>query len=244
MSKQSRILLNSLLSTTILAVVAVTSPAMAQGLEEIVVTARKTEESLIAVPVAVTALSAEALGDRGVTDPLADVATYTPGFTFQNQTTNRNDRGFRTFTIRGMAPGSNSAIRQAVTIFVDGTPIMGGNVEGFTNIERVEVVKGPQSAYFGRATFSGAVNYVTKLPDGTWGGKADVNVGSWGLTEISGAVEGPIVADKMAFRVSGRAYRTTGQYTNIEVPQDTALGARDTTTITTTATLVRLPGAP
>ncbi len=207
---------------------------MAQGLEEITVTARKTTESLIAVPIAVTALSAEALGDRGIIDPLADVATFTPGFTFQNQTTNRNDRGFRTFTIRGMVPGSNSSIRQAVTIFVDGTPIMGGNVEGISSVERVEVVKGPQSAYFGRATFAGAVNYVTRVPDGKWGGKADVNVGTWGLTDISGAVEGPIVTDKVAFRVSGRAYHTSGQYTNIEVPQDVKLGSRDTKSVSGT----------
>ena len=68
-------------------------------------TARKRSESLVSVPVAVTAFSAKDLASRGVLDPLADVATYTPGFTYQNQSVNRNDRGFRSFVIRGMVHG-------------------------------------------------------------------------------------------------------------------------------------------
>ena len=70
----------------------------AGGLEEITVTARKTTESLIDVPLAITAISAEQMSERGIRDALYDVATFTPGFTFQNQSANRNDRGFKAFT--------------------------------------------------------------------------------------------------------------------------------------------------
>lgn len=205
--------------------------AWAQGLEEITVTARKTEESLMSVPLAVTAITAKDLEDRGVRDPLFDVATYTPGFTFQNQSVSRNDRGFKIFVVRGIVPSSPNANRQAATIFLDGAPLNGGNVSGITDIERVEVVKGPQSAYFGRATFAGAVNFVTRAPGNEYTAKADINVAAYGTHDISVSGEGPIVADKLSARITGRTYHTDGQYTNREFPQDRKLGQRDTKSI-------------
>ncbi|MFO1426170.1 MAG: TonB-dependent receptor plug domain-containing protein [Steroidobacteraceae bacterium] len=140
-----------------------------EQLEEVTVTARKTEESVLSVPLAVTAISAEAIEKRGIKD-ITDVATYTPSFRFQNQAVGRNDRGFKQYVIRGMVPNSALATRQAATLFVDGAPAAGGNVSGLTDIERVEVVKGPQSAFFGRSTFAGAINFVTRAPGYEWKG--------------------------------------------------------------------------
>ena len=202
--------------------------ASAQGLEEITVTARKTAESIMSVPLAVTAITAKDLADRGVRDPLFDVAIYTPGFTFQNQSVNRNDRGFKTFVVRGIVPSSPNANRQAATIFLDGAPINGGNIAGVTDIERVEVVKGPQSAYFGRATFAGAVNFITRAPGDEYAASTSVDVATYGTHDISISGEGPIVKDKLSLRVTGRTYHTQGQYTNREFPQDRKLGERDT----------------
>lgn len=209
------------------------------SLEEIVVTARKRSESLVAVPVAVTAFSAKDLASRGVLDPLVDVATYTPGFTYQNQSVNRNDRGFRSFVIRGMVPGNPTSLRQSVSVFIDGTAVVGGNVEGITNIERVEIVKGPQSAYFGRATFAGAINYITMDPSDEWGGSVAANSGSRGLKDLSLTVEGPLVGDWLSFRASGRSFHTDGQYPNREIPGD-RLGRRNTDSLS--LTLLATPG--
>jgi iron complex outermembrane receptor protein len=202
-------------------------------LEEIVVTARKRQESLISVPVAVTALSAADLAARGAIDPITDVAAYTPGFAYQNQSVNRNDRGFRTFVMRGMVPGSPTSLRQSVTIFVDGTPVVGGNVEGVTNIERVEVVKGPQSAYFGRATFAGAINYVTADPGVDWTSEVGVNRGSYGLSDLTIKTEGALIGDWLTVRASARAFHTDGGYANNEIPGD-RLGRRNTTSASVT----------
>ena len=71
------------------------------------------------------------------------------------------------------------------------------------DIERVEVVKGPQSAFFGRATFGGAVNFITKTPGNEWAGDAQLIAGEDARWDLEGSVEGPIVQDKLAFRVSG-----------------------------------------
>ena len=210
------------------------APAPAQGgpeaaLEEITVTARKTSESLVDVPVAITALSGEDLAERGIND-LFDLASFTPGFRFQNQAVGRNDRGFTQYVIRGMVPNSAIATRQSVTIFVDGAPVTGGSVSGITDIERVEVVKGPQSAFFGKSTFAGAVNYITRAPGYDWGGNVDLSYESYDTLDLKGSFEGPIIADKLAFRVSARSYQTDGQFRD-SVFTGERLGARDTKSV-------------
>lgn len=203
------------------------------ALEEIVVTSRKTEESLISVPLAVTAITAKDLEDRGMVDPILSLQDFVPGFSYDNAVLQRNDRGYREFAMRGMQPNNTSPGRQTVGIFVDGLAIAGGNTEGFTNIERVEVIKGPQSAYFGRATFAGAVNYITRDPSMTWGGQVNVSVGEFGFTDISGSYEGPIAKDKLAFRLGVHSYHTDGQYSNLEIPGQ-KVGERDTKSISGT----------
>jgi iron complex outermembrane receptor protein len=196
------------------------------ALEEITVTARKESESLISVPLAVTAIGAEAIEQRGIKD-IADIAAYTPSFRFQNQAVGRNDRGFKQYVIRGIVPNSALATRQVVTVFVDGAPASGGNVSGLTDIERVEIVKGPQSAFFGRSTFAGAINFVTRAPSFDWHGRVSADVASYDSRDVSASIEGPIVADKLAFRATGRYYETGGYYDNVAAP-DQRLGARET----------------
>jgi len=201
-------------------------------LEEIIVSARKMDESLISVPLSITAFTGEDVEARGIRDAFSDVAAYTPGFTFQNQSVNRNDRGFKTFTIRGMAPGSGTSTRQAAAIFLDGTYVAGGNISGLTDIERVEVVKGPQSAYFGRSTFAGAINYVTRTPANEWQGRISGEFATFATTDFSASVEGPVIKDKLAVRVGGRLYHTGGAYSNVQEPGN-KLGERDTKSIST-----------
>lgn len=199
------------------------------GLETVTVTARKQAESIMDVPLSVTALGAEDIESRGIAD-IEDVATFAPGFRFQNQSVGRNDRGFKQYVMRGMVPNSALATRQAVTLFVDGAPVAGGNVSGVTDIERIEVVRGPQSAFFGRSTFAGAINFITREPSFDWGGSVSAEVASWDTSDFNASIEGPLIADKLAFRLSGRSYETGGDYTDVGYPGE-RLGERDTESI-------------
>lgn len=179
----------------------------------IVVTARKRAESLISVPVAVSALSADDLSARGIKG-FNELNDFVPGLRYENSAANRNDRSFHTITMRGMYPG-DSPNRQAVTVFVDGVPIPGGSIPGLSDVARVEVVKGPQSAYFGRSTFAGAMNFITRPPSLTTARvSAEASYASYDTADVRASFEAPLVEDKLAVRVGARYYHTDGQYNN------------------------------
>jgi iron complex outermembrane receptor protein len=200
-------------------------------LEEVTVTSRRREEGSLEIPLAVTALSDEDIAVRGVKD-MTMLSDYTPGFHFNNENLGRNDRGFTTLTFRGMDAGTFLVTRQPAQAFLDGVAIAGGNIPGLTDIERVEVIKGPQSAYFGRSTFSGAINFITKDPSYEWGGRVNAEAASFGTMDNSLMVEGPIWGDKAAIRLTGRQYKTDGQYKNFF--DGSRLGARKTESLATT----------
>lgn len=206
----------------------------AGGLEEIVVTARKQAESLYEIPVAVSVLSQEQIVAAGITG-LAELSTRVPGFFFSDQViTGRNDRSFQTgLVIRGMVPNANLSTRQTAQVFLDGAPMPGGAVRGLSDIERVEVIKGPQSAYFGRATFSGAVNLVTRDPGSTWVRHVKIGAGRFEAREAEASIEGPLVDDRLAFRFSAQYDDSDGQYTN-QADTSERLGARRTEAATLT----------
>ena len=142
-------------------------------IEEITVTARKRNESLLEVPLTVTAFTADDIGAKQIKE-LNDIVNYTPGFFYGTPTVGRNDRSNRRLLIRGMQVNTDVQTKQAVTVFIDGAPILGGDIGSTENAERIEVVKGPQSAYFGRATFAGAINLITKTPNKEFQGKVKV----------------------------------------------------------------------
>ena len=142
----------------------------ASALEEIVVTARKREESLVDIPVAITAFSAEQLIRGGFTS-LQDLSFQTAGFHFHKQGGQIPGRFSSRVRFRGMNTNANPPSQQVGTVFLDGVYISDGVTSiDFSNIERVEIIKGPQSATFGRSTFAGAVNYVSKTPGFEQGG--------------------------------------------------------------------------
>jgi iron complex outermembrane receptor protein len=189
-----------------------TQPNSSQ-LGDIVVTARKRGESILQIPVAISAISAQGIAARGIHD-LNGLNDFVPGLRYENTAANRNDRSFYTITMRGMYPG-DAPNRPAVGVFLDGVSIPGGSLPGLTDIERVEVVRGPQSAYFGRATFAGAINFITVAPSLTqFKGVAQGSYESYGTTDDSISIEGPIITDRLAIRLTGRHYHTDGQYKN------------------------------
>ncbi len=198
----------------------------AQGratLEVVTVTARKREESIMEIPMAVSALSAEDLENRGVKN-LSDVASFAPGFHSTNQlagsAAGRNDRAGKQVTFRGLSVSSG-------LVFIDGAPMTGTATPELQDIERVEVLKGPQSAYFGRSTFSGAVNFITRDPGEEFRGRLRVEAGNYDLVDVSGSLEGALIPGYLTARVSARYMDQEGQYDNYSEPGE-ALGDRTT----------------
>ena len=194
---------------------AVPAPApQALTLEEIVVTARKREELLQEVPIAVTAFSAAALQSIGMRN-LEDIALRTPGLQFSEQAGQIAGRFNCSIRFRGMNVNSEQAVYQLGALFIDGIYVASGcSGIGSEDLERVEVVKGPQAVYFGRNTFGGAVNYVTKDPGNEWGAKVSASVAEDDDYEYTGSIEGPILQDKLAFRLSGRYYDRGNTFTS------------------------------
>ena len=134
------------------------------SITEVVVTARKRDETLHEVPLAISVFSSENLEAFGAST-LEDIAARTPGFQYVPQGGQRPGRVHTALRFRGMDINSSSATQQLATMFIDGIPVANGlGGVGLEDIERVEVIKGPQSAFFGRSTFGGAVNYITKNP--------------------------------------------------------------------------------
>jgi iron complex outermembrane receptor protein len=175
-------------------------------LEEITVTARKRQESLQDIPIAVTAFSEAALQSIGARG-LEDIALRTPGVQFNEQAGQIPGRFNCSIRFRGMNVNTEQPVAQLGALFIDGIFVASGcNSLGAEDLQRVEVVKGPQAVYFGRNTFGGAINYVTKDPGNEWRGKATASFAEGEDYEYSGAIEGPVVEDKLSFRVTGRYY--------------------------------------
>jgi iron complex outermembrane receptor protein len=173
------------------------------ALEEIVVTARRTEERLQDTPLAVTALSAEALAERSIAD-LSGVANFAPNITFKGGGNAAGGSNTQVF-IRGV--GQDDFLPTAdpgVGIYVDGV-YLGRSVGGLlkaADIEQVEVLRGPQGTLFGRNTIGGAINVTTITPSRTdVTGAAQVVAGDDSLAAINGHVSGPF-SDTVAGLVS------------------------------------------
>lgn len=148
-----------------------------QSLDQITVTARGVSEPLQQMPLPITAMSAQTIEKKGLTD-VRDIANLSPSFSFKSG----YGRGFDRPVIRGM---SNIQGEANASFFIDGIFVEGDiSSYGLENIERVEVIRGPQSAAFGRRTFSGAVNFITKRPGSAPGGKLTLGVGNYGQEKM------------------------------------------------------------
>jgi iron complex outermembrane recepter protein len=188
---------------------AVTSgDADAGVLEEIVVTARKREESLQDVPIAVTALTSAKIEELRISTP-DDLAMFTPGFSFVSSF---GRSGGERPTVRGQ---TNIQGAPNASFFVDGVYVAGSSISTeIANLERIEVIKGPQAALYGRATFAGAINYITKRPSEVFTGKFGVTGGEHGELEYNGFLSGPLFTEKLLYYVAARKYRYDGEYKN------------------------------
>jgi len=176
-------------------------------LDQITVTARKREERLQEVPISISAFSSDFIADAGM-NSIHDVAEFTPNFSFRESFGRTFDRP----VIRGM---SNVLGGPNAGVFIDGIFVSGSiSATELTNIERVEVIKGPQAALFGRSTFAGAINYVTRKPTNQFRGDATASVAERGERVFHSALTGPILDDELFFLLSARYYTYDGDFRN------------------------------
>ncbi len=204
--------------------------ASSGGLEEIVVTARKREESILDAPIAITAITSETLAAKGITS-FNQLVESTPGVNISNASAGagRSDRSFQQVTLRGFVPSNANATLTAT--FIDGVPVASASaVASVTDPARVEILKGPQAAYFGRNTFAGAINVVNKLPGNEFGGAISLMGGSRSNLDFTGSIEGPIADERYGFRLTGKYFTKDGSYKNQATPSQT-LGDQETRTI-------------
>ncbi len=189
--------------------------------DEITVTARKTEESLKDVPLSITAFDSGMIQAAGIKN-LQDVADLTPGLTFFNPF----GENLPVPIIRGVAQTDIFGETNAA-IFVDGIYVAGREGLNFSqlDVERIEVVKGPQSAQYGRTAFAGAINYITKRPAHEFESKVILNQGNDNRQSASLMLSGPLLGDKLRGRVAGLYDKWDGSYRNTDHPE-TGIGGR------------------
>jgi len=169
----------------------------ASSLEEIVVTAQKRAERLQDVPIQVNVFSEQAIADAGIRST-QDFVSYVPNMTFDRADTYRNSF----VVIRGLTQITNADSPLAVV--VDGVPQNDQkqfNMRLF-DIDRIEVLKGPQGTLYGRDAIGGAVNIVTRAPTRELSGFGEVSYGNGSATQATGGLSGPLGSDKVLFRLS------------------------------------------
>ncbi len=186
--------------------------AFAQGvLEEIVVTARQREENLTDIPLAITSFSAASIDQAQLKD-IQDLQKFTPGFSYRQMNTQNGARTLPSYRFRGMNAGAGQSLGQLGAVFVDGLYLLGGAQNlTFDDVERIEVIKGPQSAYFGRSTFGGAINFITKQPADHFTARGSGSIESYNGHTFNLSAEGPLT-DWASFRLSGSSNQVAGQY--------------------------------
>jgi outer membrane receptor protein involved in Fe transport len=194
------------------------TPAIAQQeepvfMEEIVVTSTKRQTTLQAVPVAVSVVQSEELKQSNVQD-VKDLQFLVPSL----RVTQLQSSGNTNFLIRGFGNGANNAgIEPSVGVFIDGVyrSRSGSAINDLPNVQRIEVLRGPQSTLFGKNASAGVISVVTAPPslDETTG-SAELTVGDYGQFIVKGDVNGPL-SDTVGFSLSGHYNERDGYYDNL-----------------------------
>ncbi|WP_304166007.1 TonB-dependent receptor [Phenylobacterium aquaticum] len=167
--------------------------------DEIVVTAQKRTQNLQDVPIVVTTVNGATLRANGVKD-IKDLTILTPGLTVTSTTSSTST----TARVRGVGTvGDNIGLESSVGIVIDGVyrPRNGVGFGDLGELERVEVLKGPQGTLFGKNATAGVINVITKRPEFSFGAEGEANVGNYNLKAVSAGVTGPIIDGKVAGRL-------------------------------------------
>ena len=214
-----------------------TVPAFAQDSEPlaapeaddgvIIVTATRRAQDIQDIPLAVTAITPQALENQNVVG-IQEVTSLAPSFSSSQAQTSSGSVVLR---VRGVGTTSNNiGFESAVGIFIDGAyqSRPGVALSEFVDIERVEVLRGPQGTLFGRNTSAGALNIVTKRPElDSFGGFANAQYGSFNEISLQGAVNVPLVEDTLALRLTG-AFRERDGFLDVVDASGNQIGETNT----------------
>lgn len=219
---------------TMLAVAALSSPALAQdqaaqdaeeaGNTEIIVTATRREQVLSDVPLAVSAIDSTALQNSGVTD-LRALNQLAPSLNVAGATSEANF----TARIRGIGTvGENAGLESSVALFIDGVyrSRTGVGLTELGELDRIEVLRGPQGTLFGRNASAGLLNVVTKKPSFDFGGYAGATYGNYDYIRLEGGVTGAIIKDTVAAKLEG-VYMKRDGYIKQLTPGEPDVNNRD-----------------
>ncbi len=190
---------------------------LAQGpmIEEVIVTATKREQTLQEVPVAVSVVNSEQIEQAQVLD-IKDLQTLVPSLRVTQLQSSANTN----FIIRGFGNGANNAgIEPSVGVFIDGVyrSRVGSALADLPKLERVEVLRGPQSTLFGKNASAGVINVVTARPDlDAYSGSVSATAGNYDQLIVRGDVTGPIT-ENLGFSLFGSVNEREGYYDNNEL---------------------------
>ena len=187
--------------------------------EEVIVTAQKREQSIQDVPIAISAFDQEFLDDAGI-DDILELQFFVPGLTILNNQSPAQTN----INIRGVGTAGNSlSLESSVGIYVDGVyrSRQSSSIGDIVDVERVEVLKGPQGTLFGKNTASGALQFLTVKPDlDGRDGFFEVQGGSENYRNFKGAVNVPLVEGSTAIRISGSRTERDGYMENVTTGTD------------------------
>ena len=177
-------------------------------LEEIIVTAQKRVQTLQDVPISVNVIGSEALNDAGL-DKIEDIQSYVPNLQM-------TESGISTqMYVRGIGTGNNQGFEQSVGMYIDG--VYYGRQQliraPFFDLERIEVLRGPQGVLFGKNTIAGALNMTTAKPTDDFIGSVSLEGGDHGIFDAQAMVSGPL-SDNVRGRLAVRSYEEDGYYRN------------------------------
>ena len=182
---------------------------------DIVVTAQRREQSLLSVPIAITAVTGEALANAGVSDS-SQLATVVPNL----QINSAYGKTQPNFSLRGIGVGNEYSANQAspIGVYIDDAYIASRTSQGaqLYDLERVEVLRGPQGTLFGRNTTGGAINMITRKPDLSGSsGYVEASYGNFDSVHAQAALETTLVEDMVGVRISGNYDRNDPTFDNL-----------------------------
>jgi outer membrane receptor protein involved in Fe transport len=202
------------LSATTLLCLPLAMPGLAlaaePAIEEIIVTAQKRAQSIEDVPIAISAYSAETLQVAGVED-IRDLTILSPSLVL---TSTQSESAGTTARIRGIGTtGDNLGLESSVAVFIDGVYRNRNNVAltDLGDVERIEVLRGPQGTLFGKNASAGLISIVTEAPDTEeMRAYTDLSAGNYDFWRLSGGITGPVAGDKLALRLDGTVTQRDG----------------------------------
>lgn len=207
-------LATALVTTAATAQEAATAQATTGAVDEIVVTAQRRSESIQDVPIAITAVTSETLKNQNV-QSVEDYFALTPNVSFQSN----GSRDRKDLSIRGISNQLNpyADVRQGTYAFyIDEFNVAAGTSNPqIVDLERIEVLRGPQGTYFGRNSVGGAINVITKKPVNHFEGEVELGYSSFDTIRAQGVVNLPVVDGLLALRASGQYEESDGYIKNI-----------------------------